>query len=532
MRKALIGGAAAFATVALAATACGSSSSDGTGGSVDNSVAQTVQIYKEYANVNLAKLSPSIKDPSSPTTITFQTWQTPNTGAKALLLLAAQFHQIHPNITVKFQSVPAEQAQTKLTAQIAGGNPPDVAYMDTGTVGAFAPRGALVNLEPYIAKSKGAVRKDYVPVFRSMVSYQDQMYGLPIDGESTALFYNTKLFKQAGITHPPKTWAEEQADAAKINDPAKKISGFALFATQGETSYYWYPFLYQAGGSQTNADGQRRGVCEPRGHQGRELLHRHEQVLRSQPVGVELVGCPRELRQRQDRHVHGRSVVRGRDDLRTSRRRPATWASAPLPTETAGSPCATTIAGDALVIPSGSHNQDAAWKWIEFLSAPRNMALLDLGTKKYPVSLLPTRTSMLNNPTTFTVNPGLKGFADGMKCGILNLSENKNWGEVDAGPLSTALAQAIYSKKTAQQALQRFAAAGKPDARERALRNIARQQHRTHPPVPPLSGRHRHVAAHEADAAVAVAAEPVERRTRKRKKKRLQAHAARSGRHT
>ena len=368
-------------------------------------------------------------------------------------MLAAQFHQIHPNITVKFQSVPAEQAQTKLTAQIAGGNPPDAAYVDTGTVGAFAPRGALVNLEPYLAKSKGAVRKDYVPVFRSMVSYQDQMYGLPIDGESTALFYNTKLFKQAGITHPPKTWAEEQADAAKINDPAKKISGFALFATQGETSYYWYPFLYQAGGSQTNADDNAAAYASPEGVKAANFY-----------TGMNKYSDPNLWASNSwDARVNFANGKIGMymagawfegEMISNFPKATGTWASAPLPTETAGSPCATTIAGDALVIPSGSHNQDAAWKWIEFLSAPRNMALLDLGTKKYPVSLLPTRTSMLNTPTTFTVNPGLKGFADGMKCGILNLSENKNWGEVDAGPLSTALAQAIYSKKTAQKALQ------------------------------------------------------------------------------
>jgi len=81
------------------------------------------------------------------------------------------------------------------------------------------------------------------------------------------------------------------------------------------------------------------------------------------------------------------------------------------------------------------------------------MALIDLGTKKNPSSLLPPRTSLLNDPEVFANNPVLKGFAANMKCGITDLSNNKNWGEVDGGPLSDALAQAIYGKKSAQDAL-------------------------------------------------------------------------------
>jgi multiple sugar transport system substrate-binding protein len=125
-----------------------------------------------------------------------------------------------------------------------------------------------------------------------------------------------------------------------------------------------------------------------------------------------------------------------------------------LPTETAGSPCATTIAGDALVIPSAGKNHDAAWKWIEFLSAPQNMALLNLGTKKNPTTLLPPRTSLLNNPATFKSNPILKPFAVNMKCGITTLSQNPNWGQVDSGPLSDALAHGIYGKGDVTTLLQ------------------------------------------------------------------------------
>ena len=435
----------ALCALAMVAAACGSSGSSGSGGKVNKNAQKLQQLEKQFQHLDLSQLSPSIKDPSSPVTVTMMTFVDLNSGNKSYLKLADQFHQIHPNITIKFENVPQEQEQTKLTAQIAGGNAPDVAYVDTSMVGSFAPRGAFVNLEPYISKTKALSKEDYVPAFRTMASYQNQMYGLPVDGESTALFYRTDLFKEAGISGPPKTWAELKADAAKLTDPSKKQYGYALFATPVETTYYWYPFLYQAGGTQTNPDGTA--------------------VTYNSPAGVKAADFYASLRSYSSPDLWASNSWDARVNFANGKigmymagawfegemlsnfpKATGKWASAPLPTETANSQCATTIAGDALVMPSGGANHDAAWKWMEFLSAPQNMALLDLGTKSKPVSLLPPRISMLGNPATFDVNPGLRGFADNMKCGITNLSDNPNWGNVDSGPLSDALAHGIYGK--------------------------------------------------------------------------------------
>jgi len=457
MRKAVLS-ASVCALMAVAA-GCGSSGSSGPGGTT-HAVNQTVQSGAIGQKLDLSKLSPSIKDPSSPVTITYETWQDFSKGA--LPALAKEFHQIHPNISIKFQAVPADSAQTKLTTQIAGGNPPDVAYVDDGTVGAFAPRGAILNLEDYMSKSKATPKSDYVPAFAKMVSYQGQMYGLPIDGESTALFYRTDELKKAGISSPPKTWAELEADAKKLTIPSEKQYGYALFATTGETSYYWYPFLYQAGGTQTTPDDKHAAFASPAGLKAGEFY-----------VGLRKYSSPdlwgSDSWTARVTFATGKSAMymagawfAGEMENTFKKTIKNNWAVAPLPTETAGSPCATTIAGDALVIPSASKNHDAAWKWMEFLSAPQNMALLNLGTKKNPTTLLPPRTSLLNNPETFKSNPILKPFAANMRCGITDLSQNPNWGNVDSGPLSDALAHGIYGKGNIDDELK--SAASKADS--------------------------------------------------------------------
>jgi multiple sugar transport system substrate-binding protein len=136
----------------------------------------------------LANLSPSIPDPSEPTVVTFASWVG---GGQTWQNLAEQFHELHPNITIEFQDVPFEEIRTKLLTQVAANNPPDVAYMDASAVGEFAARNALVNLDDFIAASNAVDPDDYADAFRASATVEGQMYGLPIDGESTGLFYRT-----------------------------------------------------------------------------------------------------------------------------------------------------------------------------------------------------------------------------------------------------------------------------------------------------------------------------------------------------
>jgi multiple sugar transport system substrate-binding protein len=458
MRKSVIAASLAAGFLVVAA-GCGSSSSNGSGGST-HSVAQTEQAGALGQKLDLSTLSPSIKDPSSPVTITYETFQDFSKGA--LPGLAKEFHQIHPNISIKFEAVPPDSAQTKLTTQIAGGNPPDLAYVDDGTVGAFAPRGAIINLEDYMSKSKATPKSDYVPAFVKMVSYKDQMYGLPIDGESTALFYRTDEFKTAGIAAPPKTWAELQADAKKLTIPAQKQYGYALFASTGETSYYWYPFLYQAGGTQTTPDDKNAAFASPAGLKAGDFYVSLRKYSSPDLWGSDSYTSRVTFATGKTAMYMAGAWFAGEMQGTYKNQVKNNWAVAPLPTMTAGSPCATTIAGDALVIPSAGQNHDAAWKWAEFLSAPQNMALLNLGTPKNPTTLLPPRTSLLNNPATFKANPVLKPFAVNMKCGITTLSQNPNWGQVDSGPLSDALAHGIYGKGNIDQELKSAAEKADP----------------------------------------------------------------------
>ncbi len=387
-----------------------------------------------------------VPEPTEPVTISFSSWVGNDKGMKDLY---AAFKKEHPNITVEFQEVPAEESEKKLTTQIAGGNPPDAAYVDASNVPVFAPRKALVNLESYISRSEIVKSEDYVEAFKVQASDDGQLYGLPFDGESTGLFYRTDLFEAAGIAGPPKTWEEFTAAAQKLTDPAKKQYGFQVFAPEAE--YYFYPWLWQNGGELLSGADETIAFNSDVAKQAADYYVGLKQYSSPDYLNSNSYDARLGFAQGQIAMYMAGAWFAGTlsDEFPKIEGK---WASAPLPSGTAG--CKTTIAGDALVIFARSEKQDAAWKWIEFLSTPENMAKW---TYQSTGTLLPPRTSLLESPELVKEKPVLKGFADLMKCGVTYNYADKQWPKITE-ELNTQLGNAMFDKVTPAEALDNTAA--------------------------------------------------------------------------
>jgi ABC-type glycerol-3-phosphate transport system substrate-binding protein len=400
--------------------------------------------------LDLASLSPDIPDPTEPVTISFASWVG---GSETLQAMRDQFQELHPNITVEFEDVPAEEFTDRLTTRIAGGNPPNVAFVDQSAVVDFASRNALVELGPYIEKSVAVDIDDYVAAFLDAAIYEENVYGLPFDGESTGLFYRTDMFEAAGISEAPTTWEDFEAAAQAMTNADDRTYGFIMFAT--EAAYYWYPWLWQNDGRLLSEDGSEILFNSDAGKEAAEFYVRladysPADYLNSNSYDGRIAFAEGQV----GMYVAGawfagvmQSEFPDIDGL---------WAAAPLPERKR---CATTIAGDTLVIPESSENHDASWKWIEFLSAPQNLALWTVGTPENPSTLLPTRASLLENPSIFENNPILEGFAQQMECGVTNAAPNPRWGEVES-LLNDALGRAIYGETDAATALDEAAEEG------------------------------------------------------------------------
>jgi multiple sugar transport system substrate-binding protein len=389
------------------------------------------------------------KEPTSPVTITFSSWVGDSPQMKQF---ASDFHSLHPNITIEFQAVSADNATTKLTTQVAGGTAPDVAFVNAPDVQTFASRDALVNLDGYVAGSDTTNIDDFVPGFLNTAKYQDSVYGIPFDGETTGIFYRTDMFQAAGITDPPATWEEFQADAAKLTDPANKQYGFIVFAPEAE--YYWEPFLWQAGGHLMADDNRTITFNDDAGKQAAEFY-----------VG---------LRQYSPPDYYSSNSWDGRVAFATGKvamyeagawfggemkssfpKIDGKWSVAPMPSGPAG--CATTIAGDSLVVFDQTDNADAAWMWVEYLTDAEHMKTWTFGSPT--TTLLPPRQSLLEDPDLGKYNPWLEGFAEQMKCAVTDNTDNPKWAEV-ADALNTQLGKAIFGEIPADEALDNAANKG------------------------------------------------------------------------
>ena len=160
---------AALAAAGLAACGSGGSSS---GGGSGNSINLMVAAYSDNTKAEWQQI---IKD----------------------------FEAKNPKIKVNLAVESWDDINNVITTRVQAHNPPDILNIDA--YASFATAGLL-----YPAKevASPALMSDFETSFASNATIGDTQWGLPFIASARALFYNKDLFKKAGISDPPKTWAD------------------------------------------------------------------------------------------------------------------------------------------------------------------------------------------------------------------------------------------------------------------------------------------------------------------------------------
>lgn len=116
---------------------------------------------------------------------------------------------------------------TYLGSQEAGGNPPDVAILpQPGLLDDLAKKK---NLKSIGSEAEKNLKKDYAPYWKNLATVKGTTYGVYWKAANKSTWwYMTDLFKNAGITQPPKTWDDMLKDAktmAAYGKPFVSIGG-------------------------------------------------------------------------------------------------------------------------------------------------------------------------------------------------------------------------------------------------------------------------------------------------------------------
>lgn len=188
-------------------------------------------------------------------------WQyTFDARVDAIDQLIEEFEAANPDIQVIHTNFPYAEYRTKVATAVPAGEGPDVVQLFYGWLDAYREAELLAPLpEEVFAHSE--IESEFFPMVQAM-NVDGAYYGLPTAVRSLALFWNTKLFEEAGLdpNSPPQTLDElvEMSKQLTKRDDAGNLlqAGFTL-APAGQDHHWWREVLVrQFGGEPYSADGR------------------------------------------------------------------------------------------------------------------------------------------------------------------------------------------------------------------------------------------------------------------------------------
>ncbi len=196
--------------------------------------------------------------------------------ATAIKKLAAEFNATHPKITVTPQFDGSnDYTLQKVTAAVAGGKPPDIAYLYGSWAANIASSPGVVTLNGRIASDPSLNWNDIWPSARAVTTVNGKIIGVPALVDNLALVYNKTLFAKAGLAPPTAqwTWGDFETAAEKLTNVAAKQFGWA-YVNDGSEDTVWrfWALLWQAGGHILSPNGKQAAFDSPAGIKAMSML--------------------------------------------------------------------------------------------------------------------------------------------------------------------------------------------------------------------------------------------------------------------
>jgi raffinose/stachyose/melibiose transport system substrate-binding protein len=167
-------------------------------------------------------------------TLSFWTNATPGPGLTFFQNAVKTYHTLHPNVTIRIQSIQNEDLDGKLQTALNSNSAPDI----------FLQRGggkmlAMVNAGE--VKQLNLTATDQANVSAAALasdSIDGKVYAMPLDTQPEGIYYSKDLFARAGIASPPTTIADLEADVAKLK--AIHVAPVAVGAKDAWPAAHWY----------------------------------------------------------------------------------------------------------------------------------------------------------------------------------------------------------------------------------------------------------------------------------------------------
>lgn len=198
-----------------------------------------------------------------PVTVRYMNFSANGGHEEDLDAIKAAFESANPDVTVQIETTPYDDYFTKLQTAVAGGTAGDAFELNYENFVTYSSNGSLAPL-------KNVETASYKPSLLEAFSADGTQYGLPESFSNVVLFYNKDLFAKAGVDEPTAdwTWADEQAAAEKLTDEKAGVWG----DYQPISFFEYYKAVAQAGGEFLNADKTQAAFDSDAGRAAAEWL--------------------------------------------------------------------------------------------------------------------------------------------------------------------------------------------------------------------------------------------------------------------
>lgn len=284
--------------------------------------------------------------------VTIEVWDYEGQGVSndAMNAAVAAFEAANPGIKVNRTSFAFGDLSKSIVQGGVGGEVPDVAIIDTVDNQNFASLGLLADITDATADMKD----EFYEGPWSSTQLDGKTYGLPMNSNNLALFYNKTMFEAAGITAAPTTWDELATTAKALATDGK--AGLAISGVKNEQgTFQVLPFVWQTGGDVENYDVA-----------GAEALTYLKGLIDSGAVSSAVANYTQEDARTQFTTSQTAMMVNGPWEISNLADVDFEWDVAPLPV---GKEAATGMGGENIVLFQEAKNAEAGLKFVEFMAS-------------------------------------------------------------------------------------------------------------------------------------------------------------------
>ena len=129
-----------------------------------------------------------------------------------------EFNAQSETTEVKVTVLPFADFKKQLTVGAAASALPDLAMIDNCDTVSYAAMGILEDVTEEVQQWESY--KKYFPEILATCTYEDKVYGMPLESNNLEIIYNKDIFDELGVDYPTSDWTfEDLVETAKAVHP-------------------------------------------------------------------------------------------------------------------------------------------------------------------------------------------------------------------------------------------------------------------------------------------------------------------------